>query len=162
VQIRYYFDDEEKPRIDMDVSTFVSEKNPLGHFREPLSRMAATFRVMYCPCNSRTLKIALSRRAGRRGQAGRSLDGRFDKVPSPRRIGVHSTYHTFSEDPGIPPGVPARFRRELTSALDSKKIGAGSQTDVKANQTIKKDDFPLGRARSLPCRHWRSRFDRRA
>ena len=37
INIRYYFDDEEKPRVDMDVSTFFSEKNPRGIFRDPLA-----------------------------------------------------------------------------------------------------------------------------
>ena len=30
VRIRYYFDGEEKPRVDMDISVFFSEDNPLG------------------------------------------------------------------------------------------------------------------------------------
>ena len=55
VQIRYYFDDEKKPRIDMDVSTFFSEKNPLGIFHEPLAMNGGDdFRTMYCPMDFRS------------------------------------------------------------------------------------------------------------
>lgn len=66
VHIRYYFDDEEQPRVDMDVSTFFSAKNPLGIFRYPLAVDGGDdFRVLYCPMFfKKRLKVALSHSFG--------------------------------------------------------------------------------------------------
>jgi hypothetical protein len=125
VQIRYYFDGEEKPRIDMDVSTFFSEKNPLGIFREPLSMNGGDdFRVMYCPMQfQKRLKIALSREPGGPGSNQKPWMGRYDKAPSPRSHWCHFTYRTFSEDPGIPSWSPGQVSSQLISLWDSKKLG---------------------------------------
>ena len=50
VRIRYYFDDEAKARIDMDVSTFFSAKNPLGIFAPPLGDDGGLdYRLLYHP-----------------------------------------------------------------------------------------------------------------
>lgn len=62
IRIRYYFDDETKPRIDMDVSTFFSEKNPLGIFQPPLAWNGNNrFRMFYHPMFfKKRLKVCLS------------------------------------------------------------------------------------------------------
>ena len=50
VHIKYYFDDETTPRIDMDISTFFSTNNPLGIFQPPLAYNGAKrFRMFYHP-----------------------------------------------------------------------------------------------------------------
>ena len=50
IHIRYYFDDEVKPRIDMDISTFFSTNNPLGIFQAPLAYDGKKrFQLLYHP-----------------------------------------------------------------------------------------------------------------
>lgn len=125
IQIRYYFDDEEKPRIDMDVSTFFSEKNPLGIFREPLAVNGGDdFRIMYCPMHfQKRLKITLSREPGGPRDNQTPWAGRYDKVPAPRSHWCHFTYHTYSEDPGIPSWKPGDVASGLAAQWDAKKLG---------------------------------------
>src|ERR1022692_2287039 len=47
VNIRFYFDDEVKPRIDMDVTKFFSPQNPLGIFYEPYAHIGGGYRFVY-------------------------------------------------------------------------------------------------------------------
>ncbi|MGH7942877.1 MAG: hypothetical protein ACREFR_17605, partial [Limisphaerales bacterium] len=50
IHIRYYFDNETRPRVDMDVSTFFSTNNPLGIFEPPLGYDGKNrFRILYHP-----------------------------------------------------------------------------------------------------------------
>ena len=123
----------------MDVSTFFSEKNPLGIFREPLSMNGGDdFRIMYCPMQfKKRLKIALSREPGGPGSGQRPWMGRYDKVPSPRSHWCHFTYHTFSEDPGIPSWTPGQVSSALASLWDSKKLGQDPKP-TEGNQEIDK------------------------
>jgi hypothetical protein len=125
VRIRYYFDGEEKPRIDMDISDFFSEKNPLGIFRDPLVMNGGEeFRILYCPMHFRTrLKIALSREPGGPGSDQMPWMGRYDKVPSLRTHWCQFTYHTFTEDPGVPSWKPGDASPELTKLWDAKTLG---------------------------------------
>ncbi len=125
VQIRYYFDNEEKPRVDMDVSTFFSEKNPLGIFREPLAVNGGNdFRTLYCPMPfHKRLKIALSREPGGPGTNPTPWLGRYDRIPKPRGHWCHFTYHTFSEAPGIPSWKPGDVSPSLASLWDARKLG---------------------------------------
>src|SRR5580658_4959258 len=62
IHIRYYFDNETKPRVDMDVSTFFSTNNPLGIFQPPLAWDGKKrFRMFYHPMFfKRRLKVCLS------------------------------------------------------------------------------------------------------
>jgi hypothetical protein len=123
----------------MDVSTFFSEKNPLGIFREPLSMNGGNdFRTMYCPMQfKKRLKIALSREPGGPGSGQQPCTGRFDKVPSPRPHWCHFTYHTYSEDPGIPSWTPGQASSALTSLWDSKKLSHDPKS-TEGNQEINK------------------------
>jgi hypothetical protein len=125
VNIRYYFDGEEKPRVDMDVSTFFSEKNPLGIFRDPLAVNGGDdFRIMYCPMHfQKRLKIALSREPGGPAKGPAPWMGRFDQVPARRNHWCHFTYHTYSEDSGTPSWTPGQVAKSLADLWDSKKLG---------------------------------------
>ena len=62
IHIRYYFDNEARPRVDMDVSTFFSTNNPLGIFEPPLAYDGKNrFRVLYHPMYfKKRLKVCLS------------------------------------------------------------------------------------------------------
>src|SRR5215469_17703730 len=62
IYIRYYFDDEITPRIDMDVSTFFSTNNPLGIFQRPLAYDGKTrFAIFYHPMYfKKRLKVCLT------------------------------------------------------------------------------------------------------
>ena len=140
LKIRYYFDGEKKPRIDMDVSTFFSEKNPLGIFREPLSMNGGVeFRTMYCPMQfQKRLKIALSRLPGGPGNHQKPWMGRYDAVTDPDRAHwCHFTYHTFSEDPGIASWTPGQVSSSLLTLWDSKKLGQDPKPTA-GNQKIDK------------------------
>lgn len=125
VRIRYYFDGEEKPRVDMDISLFFSEQNPLGIFHEPLAMNGgADFRIMYCPMPfKKRLKIALSREPGGPGSDQMPWTGPADQAPSPRPHWCHFTYHTYSEDPGFPSWAPGQVSRELAELWDPRKRG---------------------------------------
>jgi hypothetical protein len=151
VQIRYYFDDEEKPRIDMDISTFFSEKNPLGIFREPLSMNGGSeFRTLYCPMPfQKRLKIALSREPGGAGTNPTPWMGRYDKIPKPRAHWCHFTYHTYSEDPGIPSWKPGDVSSELASLWDAKKLGQDPKPTEGNKELSKTASLPPGGKISL-------------
>ncbi len=125
VRIRYYFDDEERPRIDMDVSTFFSEKNPLGIFHYPLAVDGGKdFRVMYCSMFfKKRLKITLNREPGGPGSDLIPWTGRYDKYPMRRNHWYNFTYHTFSEDEGIQSWTPGQDETALLSLWDAKKLG---------------------------------------
>src|ERR1700761_2348418 len=70
IHIKYYFDDEPKPRVDMDVSTFFSTNNPV--FQPPLAfdgydpiKKRDRFRNLYHPMYfKKRLKVALSSEPG--------------------------------------------------------------------------------------------------
>ncbi len=103
VHIRYYFDDEPQPRIDMDISQFFSEENPLGLFREGLSDNGGKdYRILYghMPFRKR-LKVTLTREPGGPGMNDFSpWTGRYDSIPGRRSHWYQYTYHLFSEDQG--------------------------------------------------------------
>jgi len=125
VNIRYYFDGEERPRIDMDVSTFFSSKNPLGIFRYPLAVDGGDdFRLLYCPMFfKKRLKVALSREPGGPGSDQIPWTGRYDKIPKRRNHWYNYTFHTFMEDPGIQSWTPEQDESALFSYWDPKKLG---------------------------------------
>lgn len=105
IQIRYYFDDERQPRIDADVSSFFSAKNPFGLFQPPWADDGGTeYRVMYAPMFfKQRLKVALSREPGGPGpQNFAPWAGRYDKIPKRRSHWYQFTYHLFTDDPGLP------------------------------------------------------------
>lgn len=104
VNIRFYFDGETKPRIDMDVTKFFSEENPLGIFKEPLAHIGEGYRLVYHPFfYSKRLKISLSKEP--LGVAPPwnwfPWTGRYDQHPHRRNHWYTFTYHTFTENPGL-------------------------------------------------------------
>lgn len=105
VHIRYYFDDEPRPRIDMDITLFFSEKNPLGLFQKELSDNGEQdYRIFYghMPFQKR-LKITLTKEPGGPGIANFSpWAGGYNSIPGRRSHWYQYTYHLFSEDAGIP------------------------------------------------------------
>jgi hypothetical protein len=108
IRIRYYFDGERQPRIDMDVSTFFIAQNPLGIFREPLGIDGGSrFRLLYYPMVFRErLKVALSAEPGGAGSAQIPWEGRHDQIPERRSHWYQYTCHLFCEDPGLPSWTP--------------------------------------------------------
>lgn len=113
-RIRYYFDDEKAPRIDMDVSTFFSAANPLGIFRAPMAFDGGDrFRVLYHPMPfKRRLKVAL---VGLPPGGGHPVpwEGRYDGIPAPRYVWYQYTYHQFREAPGLASWTPEAGRRAV-------------------------------------------------
>ena len=108
IHIRYYFDDEPKSRIDMDVSTFFSTNNPLGIFQPPLGWIGTdprngkcSFRILYHPMFfKRRLKVVLS------------------AVPRHNyRHWYEYTYQLFTEDPGLDSWTPEAGRRMMPALL---------------------------------------------
>ncbi len=127
IRIRYFFDEEETPRIDMDVSTFFSDKNPLGVFREPFAvDGGADYRVTYTPMFfKKRLVVALSEEPGGPGTAPLPWTGRYDRIPDAgaRYHWYNYTYHTYSEDPGIESWQPGQDQGELFASWDRTKLG---------------------------------------
>jgi len=104
INIRYYFDDEPQPRIDMDVSEFFSDKNPLGIFQSPLADDGGKdYRVMYCPMFfKKRLKVSLTREPGGPGPKNfEPWTGKTGKIPQRRSHWYQYTYQLFTEDPGF-------------------------------------------------------------
>jgi hypothetical protein len=104
INIRYYFDDETTPRIDMDISTFFSKNNPLGIFREGIADDGGDdYRVMYCPMIfKKRLKVVLSAEPGGAGPANFApWLGRYDSISGRRSHWYQYTYHLFTEDKGL-------------------------------------------------------------
>lgn len=128
IRIRFYFDDETTPRIDMDVSIFFSEKNPLGIFRPPYADGDKDYRVFYYPFYfKKRLKVALSAEPG--GPGPKNFEpwmGRFDKLPQRRSHWYQFTYHLYTEDPGIESWTPTAHTPPTAPpyASLSKTIGA--------------------------------------
>jgi hypothetical protein len=146
VRIRYYFDDEKKPRVDMDISTFFSGKNPLGIFREPLAMDGGDdFRTLYGPMPfKKRLKIALNREPGGPGSDRMPWAGPADKVPSPRPHWCHFTYHTYTEDPGIPSWTPGSVSSDLASLWDPGKMGRDPKPSEGGEAIAKTVSLPAG------------------
>jgi hypothetical protein len=124
IHIRYYFDDEPKPRIDMDVSTFFSTNNPLGIFEPPLAYDGKNrFRVLYHPMYfKKRLKVCLSALPGD-GPAtvAEPWEGKNTKAPGYDGHHFHwyeYTYQLFAEDPGLNSWTPEKGR-QMMPALSS-------------------------------------------
>ena len=111
IQIRYYFDNETKPRIDMDISTFFSTNNPLGIFQAPLAHNGKKrFRLLYHPMFfKQRLKVSLSALPGGPGVLSQPWEGRCTNDPDGHRNHWHwyqYTYQLFNEDPGLDSWTP--------------------------------------------------------
>jgi len=124
--IRFYFDDEAKPRIDMDVTKFFSPDNPLGIFKEPMAHIGGGYRVLYHPFfYKKRLKIALSREPLGHEPGWDKLPwlGRYDKHPYRRNHWYEFTYHTYTEDPGIQSWTKPADMSSVAAFWDPARIG---------------------------------------
>jgi len=124
IRIRYYFDDEPKPRIDMDVSTFFSTDNPLGIFQPPLAWDGKDrFRVLYHPMFfKKRLRIALSSEPGGSATVLEPWTGSSPAHPDGDRRHWHwynYTYQLFTEDPGLDSWTPEAGRSMMPALLNA-------------------------------------------
>lgn len=124
IRIRYYFDDEPKPRIDMDVSTFFSTNNPLGIFQPPLAWDGKDrFAVLYHPMFfKKRLRVALSSEPGGPGTVLEPWTGNYMKDPDRNRRHWHwynSTYQSFTDDPGLDSWTPEAGRSMMPALLSA-------------------------------------------
>lgn len=139
VRIRYYFDDEVKARIDMDVSTFFSAKNPLGIFAPPLGDDGGLdYRLLYHPMFfKKRLKVALSEEPGGPGSDQVPWAGATQDHPMRRSHWYQYTYHLFAENCGIESwSKPLDLSKQI--ALWSN-VGLESQPTRSANQRLYED-----------------------
>jgi Protein of unknown function (DUF2961) len=123
IHIRYYFDDETKPRIDMDVSTFFSTNNPLGIFQYPLAYDGKDrFRILYHPMFFKhRLKVCLSALpGGGPPMVAEPWTGRVTKTPGYDGHHFHwyeYTYQLFARDPGMDSWTPEAGRQMMPALL---------------------------------------------
>ena len=131
IQIRYYFDDEAKPRIDMDVSTFFSTNNPI--FQAPMAfdgyyvqKGRSRFRNLYHAMFFRKrLKVALSSEPGGPTTELEPWTGPAGKDPHHGNTHVHwyqYTYQTFAEDPGLDSWTPEAGRRLMPALTEAWNV----------------------------------------
>jgi hypothetical protein len=135
ISIRYYFDDEETARVDMDVSTFFSEENPLGIFQPRLAfNGKERFRVLYHPMFfKKRLRVCLSSEPGGRGTVPTPWTGRYSDLPNRRNHWYNYTYQLYAEDPGLDSWTPQSARELMPSLLAT--LGTGSSgSDPKPNR----------------------------
>ena len=141
IQIRFYFDNEPKPRIDMDVSMFFSTNNPLGIFQSPILAFDGKdllsgrdrFRILYHPILfKKRLKVALSAEPG---GPPTQLEPWTGTSKHPDGDGRHYhwyqyTYQLFTEDPGLDSWTPETARR-----IESTLLNAWNVNDEHARAT---------------------------
>jgi hypothetical protein len=131
IQIRFYFDDEPKPRVDMDVSIFFSTNNPI--FQPPLAfdgydpqKKRDRFRNLYHPmCFKKRLKVALSAEPGGPPTALEPWTGPAGKHPDHNNRTRHwyqYTYQLFTEDPGLDSWTPEAGRRMMPSLIEAWNV----------------------------------------
>ncbi len=131
IHIKYYFDDEPKPRVDMDVSTFFSTNNPI--FQPPLAfdgydpvKKRDRFRNLYHPMYFRKrLKVALSSEPGGPTSVSEPWTGPVAKDPNQGPDHVHwyqYTYRLFPEDPGLDSWTPDAGRRMMPALIDAWNV----------------------------------------
>ncbi len=131
VNIRFFFDNEPQPRIDMDVTRFFSEENPLGIFRPPLAHIGQGYRLVYYPFFFRQrLKISLSKEPIGREPGWDKLPwlGRYDQHPYRRNHWYEFTYHTFTECPGRPSWSKPEDMSSVVELWDPAKTGLEPKT----------------------------------
>lgn len=144
VSIRFYFDDEPKPRIDMDVSLFFSANNPLGIFQSPLAYDGKNrFRMFYHPfLFARRLKVCLSPEpGGGLATVSEPWTGRYNKIPDPKHHWYEFTYQLYTEHPPTLHSWTPAYGRDLMPSLVSllsagltgrdPKPAAGNRTATK-------------------------------
>lgn len=129
VHIRYYFDNEPSPRIDMDVSTFFSTNNPLGIFQPPLAWDGRNrFRILYHPMYfKKRLKVTLSTEPGGPPSIPEPWTGSCKVHPDGNYRHYHwyeYTYQLFTEaPPGLESWTPETGRHMMPALLKAWNIG---------------------------------------
>lgn len=133
VHIRYYFDNETKPRVDMDVSAFFSTNNPI--FQPPLAfdgydvkKKRDRFRVFYHPMYfKKRLKIALSSEPGGPPTLLEPWTGPAGKFPDGGDTHVHwyqFTYRLFPEDSGLDSWTPDAGRDMMPALIAAWNVNS--------------------------------------
>ncbi len=131
IHIRYYFDNESAPRVDMDVSTFFSTNNPI--FQPPLAfdgydpiKKRDRFRNFYHPMYFRKrLKVTLTSEPGGPTPVSEPWTGPANKDPYHGPDHVHwfqYTYRLFPEDPGLNSWTPETGSRMMPALMESCNV----------------------------------------
>lgn len=128
IRIRFYFDGEAKPRIDMDVSKFFSTNNPLGIFQPPLAWDGGKrYRILYHPFFfKKRLKVALSAEPGGPSTVLEPWSGSYKKQPDSNGHHYHwyeFTYQLFTKvPPGLKSWTPEAGRRMMPALLKAWNV----------------------------------------
>jgi len=152
INIRFYFDDEPRPRIDMDVTKFFSRENPLGVFKEPMAHTGEGYRFVYHPFfYSHRLKVALSREPLGHEPGWDKLPwlGRYDKHPYRRNHWYEFTYHTYSQNPGIHSWSAPAEMSSVATFWDTSQIGRPAKIYAGAITSRFDASIPQGATRNL-------------
>lgn len=152
VNIRFFFDDENKPRIDMDVTRFFSPDNPLEIFKEPLAHIGTGYRVLYHPFTyKKRLKISLSKEPIGQEPGWDKLPwlGKYDQHPYRRNHWYGMTYHTYTSDPGIQSWTAPADMASVTAFWDPDLIGKPLATVAKGTLATRTDSVSPGATKEL-------------
>jgi hypothetical protein len=131
IRIRYYFDNETKPRIDMDVSNFFSTNNPI--FQPPMAfdgydsiKKRDRFRTLYHPMYfKKRLKVALSAEPGGPSRVLEPWTGPLEKYPDSGTGHWHwyqYTYRLFPEDIGLDSWTPEAGRDLMPGLIEAWNV----------------------------------------
>jgi hypothetical protein len=125
VNIRYYFDGEQRPRIDVGACTFFSSENPIGIFCYPLAvDGGGVFRLLHSLMFfKKRLKVTLSHEPVAAGSDQIPWTGRYEKIPKCCSRWYKYTFHTFAEHPGIQSGTLEQDESALFSCWGNKEGG---------------------------------------
>jgi hypothetical protein len=131
IRIRFYFDDETRPRVDMDVSTFFSTNNPI--FQPPVAfdgydsiKKRDRFRILYHPMYfKKRLKVALSAEPGGPSKglgAWRGPSGKYPDSGTGHWHWYQDTYRLFPEDLGLDSWTPEAGRRMMPELIEAWNV----------------------------------------
>jgi hypothetical protein len=155
IRIRYYFDDESTPRVDMDVSKFFSSSNPI--FQAPLAFDGKDpktgrdrFRILYHPIFfKKRLKIALTALPGGPPTIQMPWIGKAKDDPDNSQQHWHwyqYTYQLFTDDPGMESWTPEAGRAMMPALVKAWTI---PHPDKKPVQDQITSDIPPGKTATL-------------
>ena len=140
IRVRYYFDDEPQACIDMDITTFFSNDNPLGIFVPPLAFDGkARFRLLYHPMFfKKRLKVCLSSEPGGPGTATMPWTGRYNELPNRRNHWYNYTYQLYSEDPGLDSWTPESGRNAMAALVKALDVGDSGRNALPTDGSVQK------------------------
>ncbi|HTV39738.1 MAG TPA: DUF2961 domain-containing protein [Candidatus Sulfotelmatobacter sp.] len=142
IHIRYYFDNETKPRVDMDVSTWFSTNNPI--FQPPLAfdgydinKKRDRFRIFYHPMYFKhRLKIALSAEPGGPPTLLEPWTGPAGKFPDGGDTHVHwyqFTYRLFPDASGLDSWTPDAGREMMPALIAAWNVNSAHDRAVEGS-----------------------------